>query len=142
MAFAGHVKCCELLLKAGAAVNVQDSSFGDLNTPAHKAASQGHTDILDLLISYGAETSITNKDGKTPHDLLQQYKEQQMLSRQNKLNGPGAAPIKETHHIPWQETSNDISVMSTCPLCLKPCLVFVENKVSKQLVCKDCKYCE
>ena len=49
-AHAGHVESCELLLKHGAQLNIQDNK-GD--TPLHKAASNGHLALCQKLISRG-----------------------------------------------------------------------------------------
>ena len=40
-------------------------------TPLHAAIEHNHFDIAKLLVSFGADTSITNQDGKTPIDLAQ-----------------------------------------------------------------------
>lgn len=44
--YAGSYDSCEALLKAGANVNMSDSSFRDGRTPLHKAASNGHDDVM------------------------------------------------------------------------------------------------
>eukprot|EP01039_Chlorochromonas_danica_P005349 gene5349-5885_t len=74
-AYAGHEKCCRLLLEAGASVDLPDSSFGDLNTAAHKAVLGGHAHLLPLFSQYGAKMDIVNAEGKTVSDLLREHQE-------------------------------------------------------------------
>jgi ankyrin repeat protein len=70
--YAGHFDCVKLLVMAGADLNAVDRSFGDLNTPAHKALLINRRDILDYLTECGADTvRIRNAAGKTVSDLIQ-----------------------------------------------------------------------
>ena len=57
----------ELLVRAGASVNVSDLwKF----TPLHEAAAKGKYDIVKLLLKHGADPSKKNRDGHTPLDLV------------------------------------------------------------------------
>ena len=58
----GHKDIVELLIKAGAEVNVQ-CKFG--NTPLHYASMDGHTECIELLIKAGADVNIQDSDGWT-----------------------------------------------------------------------------
>lgn len=59
-----YVSIAKLLLENGAQVNVQDK-FG--NTPLHRAASQGHLDIIRLLLSQkGVRVDMNDQEGNTP----------------------------------------------------------------------------
>lgn len=63
----GHYEVTELLVRAGASVNVSDLwKF----TPLHEAAAKGKYDIVKLLLKHGADTSKKNRDGHTPLDLV------------------------------------------------------------------------
>ena len=54
-----------LLLEAGANPNIP-CIFFDSNTLLQQAATRGHADIVKLLIDYGAEIEVSDKNGKTP----------------------------------------------------------------------------
>ena len=53
----GFHDMCELLLEKGAPINVVQFTC---STPLHGAAHYGHTEIVELLLHYGAETNIEN----------------------------------------------------------------------------------
>lgn len=55
-AFRGHAAIAEALLRAGASLSAVDSSTGDGRTPLAKAASQGHTDTVDLILRHATAT--------------------------------------------------------------------------------------
>jgi len=55
-----------VLLEAHADVNVQAEN-GD--SPLHDAAENGHEDVVKLLLDYGANPKLRNRDGKTPMDV-------------------------------------------------------------------------
>ena len=42
-------------------------------TPLHVASEKGKTDIVQYLISIGANKSAKDKDGKTPDDLAEHF---------------------------------------------------------------------
>ena len=50
-------------MKLGLGVNQKDN-LGE--TPLHLAAFSGHIEVIDLLITHGADVRIKNKAGKTP----------------------------------------------------------------------------
>jgi ankyrin repeat protein len=56
----------ELLIDSGADINAQDR---DGNTPLHKAAYSGLTDLVKIIMSKGGILNKQNKDGKTASDL-------------------------------------------------------------------------
>lgn len=72
-----HVACAanaltlviELINVWGATVNVQSSSG---NTPLHYAAVNGHANLVDVLLRYGADQSLPNHNGEIPFDLAKQ----------------------------------------------------------------------
>ena len=63
----GHYEVTELLVHAGASVNVSDLwKF----TPLHEAAAKGKYDIVKLLLKHGADPAKRNRDGHVPLDLV------------------------------------------------------------------------
>ncbi|XP_054629631.1 protein fem-1 homolog C [Dunckerocampus dactyliophorus] len=56
-----------ILLECGADVNCRDD---DDNSPLHTAASNGHSDIMNLLVSWGTHFDSTNAFQQTACDLL------------------------------------------------------------------------
>lgn len=54
------------LLDAGADPNLPGE---DDYTPVHHAASHGHLEIIGLLLSHGALTTLVDIDGRTPADI-------------------------------------------------------------------------
>ena len=71
LAFRGAYDACHCLLKAGADVNSIDISFGDNRTALHKAASEGHNNIIKLLVESGADESVLDSQGKTYKNLIE-----------------------------------------------------------------------
>ncbi|KAF2075318.1 hypothetical protein CYY_003395 [Polysphondylium violaceum] len=68
--FCGSVKNTDYLLNLkNIIVDIQDD---DGMTPLHKAYEQGKTDIIDLLLKSNASTTIKDKRGRLPIDLLKQ----------------------------------------------------------------------
>ncbi|XP_065195643.1 poly [ADP-ribose] polymerase tankyrase-like [Sycon ciliatum] len=62
----GHKALCELLMRKGIAVNVQDRWGG---TPFHLAASGGHVSVLECLLNAGHPFEAKDSEGDTPlHD--------------------------------------------------------------------------
>jgi len=45
-------------------INEADAEFGA--TALHWAALRGHAEVVRVLISYGADLTVTNKEGETP----------------------------------------------------------------------------
>jgi ankyrin repeat protein len=66
----GNYEAVNLLIKAGANVNISDTSFGDNNTPLHKALLRGYSDIASMLITNGADVHIKNSCGLSSQDLM------------------------------------------------------------------------
>lgn len=60
----------KLLIESGASVHKPDSKG---NTPIMHASSSGCTDVVELLISHGADVSIKNKNGKNAIDFTKKY---------------------------------------------------------------------
>lgn len=60
-----RVPIAEMLIKYGADVNGQDS-IG--NTALHYAVERGDHKLIQLLMRYGADDSIVNKEGRAPYD--------------------------------------------------------------------------
>ncbi|XP_046582993.1 uncharacterized protein LOC124290327 [Haliotis rubra] len=59
----GSTECVDLLLKAGADVNVQNNT-GD--TPLHVPTGWGCPDCVDVLLKAGADVNVQNNTGDTP----------------------------------------------------------------------------
>lgn len=79
----GSLEMVNLLLKAGANVNIVDR---DLWTPLHAAATCGHFKIVTTLIRAGANLIAVNGDGDLPYDITedevtQHYLENEMTKR-------------------------------------------------------------
>lgn len=61
---AGHVKICELLLDEGAFIN-QTTQYVN-QTPLHVAIEHGNTDVVEYLISQGADVQIADNVNISP----------------------------------------------------------------------------
>lgn len=59
----GRIKAVELLIEAGANVDLQDF---DGDTPLHEAAREKHSKVASLLLHAGAEPNLRNSYGLTP----------------------------------------------------------------------------
>jgi len=55
-----------LLTEAGAKVNHQDK---DRDTPLHEAARGGYLELVQYLLSKGADTSLKDNDGSSAEDM-------------------------------------------------------------------------
>ncbi len=62
----GHAAACELLLAAGAGVNVQTDPQG--YAPLHSAAFAGHIDAIQVLLDHGADRGLVNYRNERPAD--------------------------------------------------------------------------
>ena len=62
----GHAAVCEILLLAGAEVNVQTSPQG--YAPLHSAAFAGHMDAIKILLAHAANPELLNYRGERPAD--------------------------------------------------------------------------
>jgi cytohesin len=65
-AMQGHAAVCELLVAAGAEVNVQTSPQG--YTPLHSAAFAGHIEAIRVLLAHGADRALVNYRNERPAD--------------------------------------------------------------------------
>jgi cytohesin len=65
-AMQGHAAVCEILLRAGAEVNVQTDPQG--YAPLHSAAFAGHIEAIRVLLSHGADRGLVNYRGELPAD--------------------------------------------------------------------------
>ena len=63
-AMIGHLKCIEILINAGA--NVDISSSDNRKTPMHIAALNGHATVVQMLIDAGADVNAKDDEGATP----------------------------------------------------------------------------
>ena len=57
---------CEVLLEAGAGVDVQTNPQG--YSPLHSAAFAGHVEAIRVLLAHGADRTLTNYRGERPAD--------------------------------------------------------------------------
>jgi cytohesin len=65
-AMQGHAAVCEVLLAAGAGVNVQTDPQG--YAPLHSAAFAGHLEAIRVLLAHGANRELVNYRGERPAD--------------------------------------------------------------------------
>jgi ankyrin repeat protein len=65
-AMQGHAAVCEVLLRAGAGVNVQTDPQG--YAPLHSAAFAGHLEAIRVLLAHGADRTLRNYRGERPAD--------------------------------------------------------------------------
>jgi len=65
-AMRGHAAVCEVLLTAGAQVNVQTDP--QKYAPLHSAAFAGHIDAIRVLLVHGADRSLVNYRNEKPAD--------------------------------------------------------------------------
>ena len=56
----------DLLIQEGAEVNVKDVRG---LTPLHQASLNGHVEVITALLAAGADKTMKNKRGQTPHDV-------------------------------------------------------------------------
>ena len=54
------------MIQAGAEVNLADKRGW---TPLHHASRNGQVEVITALLAAGADKTIKDKDGKTPHDV-------------------------------------------------------------------------
>jgi ankyrin repeat protein len=76
----GHAAVCEILLQAGAEVNVQTSP--QRYAPLHSAAFAGHMDAIHILLAHAANPELLNYRGERPADTARrqgQSEAQQLL---------------------------------------------------------------
>ena len=59
----GYVDLCELLVRYGADTDAQTAK---LETPFHLAITNGHREVVAILLKYSARLNIRDKNGMTP----------------------------------------------------------------------------
>ncbi|XP_071501029.1 uncharacterized protein [Diadema antillarum] len=60
----GHKECCEILLRAGANIDIKDQMYFD-KTCLHVATELDHADIVEMLIKYNADLKAEDAKGNT-----------------------------------------------------------------------------
>jgi cytohesin len=63
-AMQGHAAVCEVLIGAGAEVNIQTNPQG--YAPLHSAAFAGHVEAIQVLLAHGADRALVNYRGEQP----------------------------------------------------------------------------
>ncbi|KAI3901828.1 hypothetical protein MKW92_047718 [Papaver armeniacum] len=71
-----NVKCAQVLLEAGAAVDALDISK---STALHYAVGCGYQECVQLLLDNGANVNLQNSEGKTAIDVAKQFNRQEIL---------------------------------------------------------------
>jgi len=97
-----HVACAanavaiviELVNTRGAKVNVQSSSG---NTPLHYAAVNGHGNLVDVLLRYGADQSLPNHAGEIAADLWTGGKGSALLQNRSEVTDRMLSPTALFH---------------------------------------------
>lgn len=72
-AYYGLLEQAEILLDYGAAINWKSNNG---NTPLMQAAESKHFGMIDLLLKYGADSTLENKAGKTALAIVQQNEDE------------------------------------------------------------------
>ena len=63
----GQEEVVKKLIQAGGDVNEQEGEYGW--TPLHRASLYGHVEVITALLAAGADKTIEDEDGDTPHDV-------------------------------------------------------------------------
>ena len=99
-----HVKACNLLIEAGAKVNVAD---GKGYTLLHIAAQDNSEEVCKLLIEAGAKVNTPDGDGYTPLNIAAYFNSREVAellveagANVNKANNAGETPLSTAA---WQE---------------------------------------
>lgn len=101
----GYTNIVELLLKAGADVNVKNCED---NTALHYACIYGHPTIAQILIEMGADVYAKNKQGKIAFDGLPQNQSTDIFLRERI-----ASTLRPYFIIPTEEQENLITQVAT-----------------------------
>ena len=67
-AWKGHTAIVEFLLDEGAELHAHNENGHWGTTPLHAAAHGNQRHVARLLLERGADKTLTNPDGRTPHD--------------------------------------------------------------------------
>lgn len=80
----GNVDCCVLLLDCGVALEMLNCPSKSGSTPLHYAlsAEPPHTDVARLLLTWGADPSLVDEDGKSAHQLAKEAKVASALKKE------------------------------------------------------------
>lgn len=113
----GHVKICEYLINKGLEIN---DIQGTGSTPLHGAAYYGQTNVVKLLLNFGAKTNIKNNFGHLPIDEAW-TEEIQNLLKENEQD-----PIVKLYN---SLVDNNL-VQSLIPITLKG------KTIAKKITCK------
>ena len=96
-AFCGCIDVAQKLLDIDfgkALIDVPDDSGG--STPLWLAARTGNKKMVELLLKYGANQTIRNKDGLTPYEAASKYDKQQVIEVFEQIASTSASEQKQT----------------------------------------------
>jgi ankyrin repeat protein len=119
-----HVACAanaisiviELINTRGAKVNVQSSSG---NTPLHYAAVNGHGNLVDVLLRYGADQSLPNHAGEIAADLWTGGKGSSLLQNRSEVTDRMLSPTA-LFHKRTLELNSSIGGSASSPSVISP----------------------
>ena len=66
------------MIHAGGDVNEQDEEDG--STPLHLATYRGHVEVITALLAAGADKTLKDIGGKTPHDYAKENGHQNCMN--------------------------------------------------------------
>lgn len=141
-AFSGALQSCQRLITAGANIDAIDTSFGDGRSALHKAAAEGHVNIVNLLIDSGADVTVQDRAGKIYSELLpaaetaennlvdpKDLHDTRVNSNPSTIVTIGAATLKT-------EDNMSASRLKTCSWCGQPDIAFSPYKDG--VLCQKC----
>ncbi len=82
----GKLEAVQTLLRLGANVDLADSEG---MTPLHLAVLGGHVDIVGLLLSSGASTSLANEFGDTAADMARECSSSKIREEFSRVRSSG-----------------------------------------------------
>ena len=136
-AFSGALETCQRLIAAGADLDAIDSSFGDGRTALHKAAAEGHVNIVNLLIESGADASVQDRSGRTYSELLPSL---QIIAKNEEIGAINVQHINVTYAKPGGSTiaedQKSVPQLRTCSWCGQPDIAFSQYKDG--VLCQQC----